>query len=115
MTPSRTTISKLIVVGVALAQLYFADSFLPLPPTMIQRAAALRQRVVGVQERVAVTIPVYAAAASDDSKSKKEKEKPKGRLPNTCDSDYDCEGQESCCNFFMFKMCCNDGELSDGI
>jgi len=107
MALSRKALGKLIVLGIALAQLYFADSFLPLPPTIVKRAVALKQRAVSIQERVAATLPRYAAAAS----GKSDKEKPNGRLPNTCDSDYDCEGQETCCNFFVFKMCCNDGEF----
>ena len=31
------------------------------------------------------------------------------KIPEGCDSDYECEGTESCCDFIFFKMCCSDG------
>lgn len=31
------------------------------------------------------------------------------KIPNGCDSDYECEGTEVCCDFMFFKTCCSDG------
>ena len=37
------------------------------------------------------------------------------KLPSGCESDYECDGMESCCDFLLFKACCTDGKLTKGL
>lgn len=78
------------------------QGFMPAPPT-VQSSKA-----VSAQVAEPLVAPVNAVMKGGQPVNS---DKPKLKLPNTCDSDYECDGTEFCCDFMFFKMCCSDGKL----
>lgn len=84
----------------------FVQGFLPAPPTITATPGASSSSVVAHD---ATPTALNAVLNGGDPVNG---DKPKLKLPNTCDSDYDCDGSEFCCEFMFFKMCCSDGEFA---
>ena len=74
---------------------------------ILQRALGLWQASIGVFE--AREVRRELAMAAERSKNLKKKS-PLGKLkPGTCENMWDCDSPMQCCDFVLFKMCCNGG------
>lgn len=100
-----TTMYYRSAILVAASSLLFCvnltQGFMPAPPT-VQSSKA-----VSAQVAEPLVAPVNAVMKGGQPVNS---DKPKLKLPNTCDSDYECDGTEFCCDFMFFKMCCSDGK-----
>ena len=83
--------------------LNLADSFLP--------TQQLSQRMTRPVTLFRGNAALAAVAENSDNKiSFGRKKKPAFKVPGTCDSDWECEANEFCCDYLLFKMCCSDGK-----
>ncbi|CAM9241888.1 unnamed protein product, partial [Phaeothamnion confervicola] len=94
----------------------------------VQMAATALLTPVQVAAAAALATPVRMAAAAprneggrsqrssssgnkNSARSKQDKGWPKVDLPNSCESSWDCDSPQTCCDFVLFKVCCSQGGL----
>ena len=85
-----------------------------LPPMSVAEFQELEAQVRQMEAEQKAKAAQVAAAAAQLAESKKEKKNVLsslfgGILQDTCESNYDCERPEVCCDLGFKKMCCSSG------
>jgi hypothetical protein len=87
-----------------------------LPPMSVAEFQELQVQVQQMEAEQKAKAAQMAAAAAQMAESKKEKKNVLsslfgGILQDTCESNYDCERPEVCCDLGFKKMCCSSGMM----
>merc|ERR1712147_526137 len=71
---------------------------------------AFRQYVLQGLDGAPAPAGAPAKAKKADRSKNLKKKSPLGKLkPGTCENMWDCDSPMQCCDFVLFKMCCNGG------
>ncbi|KAM3574831.1 hypothetical protein VYU27_003256 [Nannochloropsis oceanica] len=99
-------VTAALLVGLLIG---LVDAFLPLGiRNSLHRASRAQSPTTAPPSSTSTTF-LSAAAQVDPPLHLKARPDWLPKIPEGCDSDYECEGTESCCDFIFFKMCCSDG------
>jgi len=107
----------------ALEKKNFARKKFGLKPIMMEEFLELEKQVKEMDVQHQKKVAAAATEAMELERARQQKENRGGflgklfgeALKDTCESNYDCERPEVCCDFGIKKMCCSSGlQITDG-